>query len=75
MPASVERGTIVYREWEERGLTETEEAFASIDELFALCLRVDDPRLVERIALSGHDEEGQPRTVTFTFQAVSQDQE
>jgi len=76
MPASVERGTIVYREWgEKRGLTESEEGFASIDELFALCLRVDDPRLVDRIVLSGLDGDGEPRTVTFAFQAVSKGRE
>ena len=75
MPASVERGSLVYREWgEDQGLTESDEAFDSLDELFALCLRADDPRLVERIVLSGYDEEGQAHMVTFTFQALSREQ-
>jgi hypothetical protein len=74
MPASVEQGTIIFREWEGNGgLSESEGTFASLDELFALCLKVDDPKLVDRIILSGHDEHGGPQTVTFTFQSMTRD--
>jgi hypothetical protein len=72
MPAKVERGTIVFREWAgEGGLSESEGAFTSVDELFAFCLDVGDPRLVDRIILRGHDEHGKSRTVTFAFQSVT----
>lgn len=72
MPAKVNSGTIVFREWAgESGLSETEGTFATLDELFALCLDLGDPRLVDRIILNGYDEEGKTRSVTFSFQSVT----
>jgi hypothetical protein len=75
MPARVKRGTIVFREWGgDEGLSESEGTFASVDELFAICLDVSDPQLVDRIILSGHDKHGVPRTLTFALQSVTQGQ-
>ena len=73
MIASVENGTIILREWESSdGLTETEHSFATIDELFSLCLDAGDPQLVDRILLRGTDENGALRTITFGFQSLTQ---
>ena len=75
MPATVEQGTIIFREWHRvEGLREARRAFASLDELFETCLAVSDPQMVDRILLRGNDGEGRPHTITFTFQALTQSQ-
>lgn len=72
MPATTESGAIIYRSWSDaNGLTEQAEAFTTIEELFARCLEVDNPQLVDRIVVRGHDETGNLRTLTFTFQSVT----
>ena len=72
MAVSVETGTIIFREWNNTaGLSESLTAFETLDELFATCINADDPQMVDRIVLRGSDEAGQPRTVTFRFQSVT----
>ncbi len=72
MGAQVERGTIVYRRWDQNtGLHETEETFRSLDDLFELCLQSVNPKVVDRIILEGVTPEGARRTVVLTFQSTS----
>ena len=72
MSVNVKTGTIVFREWNTTaGLSESLATFETLDELFAICINVDDPHMVDRIVLSGSDEDGHPRTVTFRFQSVT----
>lgn len=70
MGATVREGTLVLRVWD-KGLNEFQQSFATIDELFDLCLRVGDPTVVDRIVLRGTDEQGETRTLVFTFQSIS----
>ena len=71
MPAKVSAGTIVLRHWDRTGLTETPQSFHSLDELYAYCLAVTDPQVVDRIVIMGHDEAGHPRVLTFVFQSIT----
>lgn len=70
MRATVQEGTLVLRVWD-KGLNEFQQSFATIDELFNLCLQVGDPAVVDRIILRGTDEQGESRTLVFTFQSIS----
>jgi hypothetical protein len=64
-------GRIIYRSWSDiTGLDEGEVTFSSLDEMFELCLRVQDPDLVDRIILRGVNERGEVRTLTFSFQSL-----
>jgi hypothetical protein len=71
MQARVTEGTIVLRQWDRAGLTETPRAFNTLDELYALCLNTADPAVVDRIIIHGHDEHGQPHVLTFVFQSIT----
>jgi hypothetical protein len=71
MPAKVIEGTIVLRQWNRAGLTETPRTFHSLDELYAYCLGTTDPEVVDRIVIQGHDEHGHPRVLTFVFQSIT----
>ncbi len=72
MPAIVYEGTIVLRDWNKQmGLRESEQPFSTLDELFALCLGVSDPMLVDRVVLRGTGEDGEMRTLVFTFQSIT----
>jgi hypothetical protein len=63
---------VIYRNWDDaQGLYETSQHFHSLDELFALCLQMEDPKLVDRVIITGQDDEGEPRLVTFTFQSMT----
>ena len=67
----VAEGKVIFRKWDEiTGLNEGEVAFHSLDELFGLCLRAQDPHLVDRIVLYGVDDLGEGRTLTFSFQSL-----
>ncbi len=61
---------IIYRQWGKHGLRETERRFDSLDDLFALSLALENPKLVDRIVITGRDAEGQLRTITFAFQSL-----
>jgi hypothetical protein len=73
MPAShVTAGTIVLRQWDRaHGLRETPRAFSSLDELYALCLTVDAPEVIDRIIIDGRDADDSPRVLTFVFQSIT----
>ena len=72
MLAKVLEGTLVLRQWNRvSGLTETTKTFASLDELYAYCLAVTDPELVERVVIQGQDEKGRLRILTFVFQSIT----
>lgn len=73
MPAShVTAGTIVLRQWDRaHGLRETSQAFSSLDELYAQCLAVDAPEVIDRIIIRGLDADGHLRVVTFVFQSIT----
>jgi hypothetical protein len=71
MPAKVSEGTLVVRQWGRAGLTESPRTFHTLDELYAHCLKTDDPEVVDRIVIHGQDERGHPRTLTFVFQSMT----
>ena len=71
MNPKVLEGQIVLRQWNRAGLTETSKMFHSLDELYAHCLATSDPLVVDRIIIHGHDEQGQPRVLTFVFQSIT----
>jgi hypothetical protein len=68
----VTAGTIVLRFWDRtQGLREIPQGFNSLDELYAQCLAVDAPEVIDRIIIQGVDAAGQPRVVTFVFQSIT----
>jgi hypothetical protein len=72
MSDSSARGIVVFREWtSDAGLKEIEEPFDSLEMLCALCLRASESRLIERIILTGTNDHGEVRSVTFAFRAVT----
>jgi len=72
MPAKTKGGTVVYLQWTpEGGLTQTSAQFASLDELFELCLASGVQGHVEEIFIYGDDQDGYARQVTLTFRAAS----
>ncbi len=72
MPSQVTSGTVIFRQWDpSHGLRETVQRFDSLDDLFELCLHVEDPRLVDRIIIEGYDAAGNPRVLTFRFQSMT----
>lgn len=72
MPLKVIEGKIVLRQWHQgSGLTETPRVFHTLDELYAQCLTTANPDLIDRIVITGEDENGQPRVMTFVFQSIT----
>jgi hypothetical protein len=72
MAAKVEHGVVIFRRWDRHtGLDETSASFTTLDDLFALCLQANDPLLVDRVTIEGHDATGARRTVTLVFQSVT----
>jgi hypothetical protein len=72
MPAKVQNGKVIFRRWDRHaGLDETSAPFATLDDLFELCLQTNDPLLVDRVTIEGEDAIGRPRTVTLVFQSLT----
>jgi hypothetical protein len=72
MESNIERGEIVFRQWDEfSGLKEFSQTFNSLDELFHLCLSNSDPLLVDRVTIRGFDEDGNRRQLTLVFQSIT----
>ena len=71
MSVTVTEGQIVFRQWTSDGLTEQTRTFASLHELYQLCLQAGNPNLIERVIIKGRDESGAERTLTFSFQSLS----
>lgn len=72
MPAKAKNGKVMFQNWRLRsGLDETVAAFASLDELFELCLQDDGQGLVDRVVIQGEDRDGNERIVTLEFQSVT----
>lgn len=72
MPLKVIEGKIVLRQWKHgTGLVETPRVFHTLDELYAQCLSAENPDLIDRIVITGEDENGQPRVMTFVFQSIT----
>lgn len=72
MPSTILEGQIILRQWDRAsGLVEQPQAFSTLGELYALCLKATDPHLLDRIIISGHDDKGQPRVLTFVFQSIT----
>ncbi|MBL8055980.1 MAG: hypothetical protein JNK29_04745 [Anaerolineales bacterium] len=70
--SQVTAGSIILRQWDRAyGLRETAEPFTSLNELYAHCLAVDAPEVIDRIIIQGHDAAGQLRVVTFVFQSIT----
>ena len=59
----LQAGEIVLREWHRQtGLSETVLPFSTLGELFALCLSVAAPEMLDRIVLRGVDREHAPHS-------------
>jgi hypothetical protein len=72
MAPKVEDCAMILRRWDkEVGLTETPAAFASLEELYAMCLATADPALIDRIIIRGRNADGAPQVVTFVFQSIT----
>jgi hypothetical protein len=72
MSAKVLEGKIILRQWNRSaGLTETPQAFQSLDALYEACIATTDPQLIDRIIITGEDANGQPRVLTFIFQSIT----
>ena len=72
MGIDVQDCTTVPRRWDkEAGLIETPLAFASLDELHAMCLANIDSALIDRIIIRGRNTQGLPQVVTFDFQSIT----
>ncbi len=72
MVAKVQNGIVIFRRWDRHaGLDETSTPFASLDDLFELCLQANDPLLVDRVTIEGRDAAGALRMVTLVFQSVT----
>jgi hypothetical protein len=52
-------------------IVETERAFTSVEELFAFCVGLRNPSIVDRLSMSGRDEDGRALVLTFSLQSVS----
>ncbi len=72
MPSTVLEGQIILRQWDRAaGLVEQPQTFSTLDELYDLCLTTTDPHLVDRVIITGRDDQGQPRVLTFVFQSIT----
>lgn len=70
--SNIEQGVIVFRKWDENtGLTETIQEFATLEDLFRLCLEATDPLLVDRVQIRGTDASGESRKLTLVFQSIT----
>jgi hypothetical protein len=70
--AVVGRCAVVTREL--RGgseVVETERTFTSVEELFAFCVGLRNPNIVDRLSISGEDAGGRTRVLTFALQSAS----
>lgn len=68
----VTNGTIIFRQWDRvSGLNETAQTFNALDELYALCLSIKDPEIIDRIVIEGQDSQGQRRVIAFEFQSIT----
>ena len=52
-------------------IVEAERAFSSVEELFAFCVGLQNPNIVDRLSISCQDGEGKARVLTFSLQSVS----
>ena len=72
MKHRVEECTVVLRQlsagW---GVDEESVSVGSLEELYDYCLRLTEPRLLERLVLAGRDERGRSRALTFTFRSIT----
>lgn len=68
----VTRGTIILRQWDRlTGLNESSQSFNSLDELYAVCLSIKDPEIIDRIVIEGQDGQMQKRVIAFEFQSIT----
>lgn len=73
MNPTVDKCTIIVRRLKS-GLDVTESGtdVESIEQLFEHCLSLAEQHLLERLVLSGRDARGRKRSLSFTFQSVSE---
>nr|MBN1228970.1 hypothetical protein [Anaerolineae bacterium] len=68
----VNESYVVMRQWEENaGLHETPTPFASLDELFDLCLKTGEHPLVDRVVIRGVDDKGNDQMLVLSFQSIT----
>ncbi len=72
MPSEVQTGSVIFRRWDKQtGLEEHTAAFATLADLFELCLQTRETLLVDRVIIEGEDADGARRVVTLVFQSVT----
>lgn len=72
MAVQLQQGRVIFRRWSRQvGVAEQAVPFSTLEDLFALCLQVDQPLLVDRVILEGRDASGAERVVTLAFQSVT----
>lgn len=73
MKHTVEECTVVLRQLSgEWGVDEESVSVGSLEELYDYCLKLKEPRLLERLVLAGRDERGRGRSLTFTFRSITE---
>ena len=70
---SIQQGQIIFRQWDDRGggLNESTQEFATLEDLFRLCIEANDPLLVDRVHITGSDTDGNLRKLTLVFQSIT----
>jgi hypothetical protein len=74
MSVEIHRGKVRFRQWEKStGLAESEETFATLEELFEICLhRQSDEPLIDQIVIEGSDDQGHAHRLVLRFQSVNE---
>ena len=73
MKSTVEKCTIVVRRLKPGpDVIESSADVESIEQLFEHCLSLAEQHLLERLVVSGRDGRGRKRSLSFTFQSVSE---
>lgn len=71
MTAAIQEGDLILRAWDEGGYSESTHQFATLQELFDLCLQVEDPKLIDRILIHGVSDAGKKHSLAFKFQSIT----
>lgn len=67
----ITKGQLVLRRWDRDGLAESVVHFRTLEDLFAFCLTVREPYVIERIHIDGTDDQQTAQSITFTFQSIT----
>ena len=65
------QGEVLVRERTPGGLRESRWPFATLEDLYALCLSIRAPQVIEGLILTGTDEQDRPRSLAFEFRSIT----